>query len=131
MQSSLQTVVMVSVFALGYLYFTARKTARQQLDIYDFVMLSAVAIVPFVFVAFPGVAERVAGFTGVAFPFVIMFGVLIAVLFIFIHRLTEKIHRLESDNRLLIQEVSLLRDCHHQEKQRNRQESTQETSSER
>lgn len=109
MHFNLHTVVVISVFALGYLYYTARKTARQQLDIYDLIMLSAVAIIPSVFVLFPGFAEYLARLAGVAFPFVIMFGVLFAILFIFIHRLTAKIHRLENDNRLIIQEVSVLK----------------------
>ncbi|MGB9129537.1 MAG: DUF2304 domain-containing protein [Thiobacillus sp.] len=103
------TVVIVSVFALGYLYFTARKTARQQLDIYDLIMLSAVAIMPSAFVLLPDLAEYLSRLAGVAFPFVIMFGALFAILFIFVHRLTAKIHRLEHDNRLLIQELSLLK----------------------
>jgi hypothetical protein len=52
----------------------------------------------------------------VAFPFVIMYGMLFAILFIFIHRLTEKLHRLELDNRLLIQEISLLKQTIEQSK---------------
>ena len=47
--------------------------------------------------------------TGVTFPFVILFGALLAVLFLFMHRLTIKLHRLENDNRMLIQELSILR----------------------
>lgn len=109
MHSSLQTVVIVSIFALCYLYFTARETARQQLDIYDLIMLSAVAIIPSVFVLFPMFAEWIARASGVAFPFVVMFGLLFAILFTFIHRLTAKIHRLEHNNRLLIQEVSIMK----------------------
>lgn len=104
-----KTIIVVLIFALCYLYFTARETARQRLDIYDLIMLSAVAIVPTIFVLFPNATEHLAGLAGVAFPFVIMFGTLFAILFIFIHRLTAKIHRLENDNRLLIQEVSLLK----------------------
>ena len=109
MHSSLQTAVIVSIFALFYLYFTARSTARQQLDIYDLIMLSAVAIIPSAFVLFPVFAEWMARASGVAFPFVIMFGLLFVILFTFIHRLTAKIHRLEHLNRLLIQEVSIIK----------------------
>ncbi len=123
MHSNLQTVVIISIFALCYLYYTARETARQQLDIYDLIMLSTVAIIPSAFVLFPRLAEHLARLAGVAFPFVIMFGALFAILFIFIHRLTAKIHRLERDNRLLIQEVSLLKanemldsKAHHQQR---------------
>ena len=106
----------VAIFAFGYLLFTIRKTARQQLDIYDLVMLSAVAIVPGIFVAFPEIAYWFATIVGVEFPFVVMFGLLFAILFIFVHRLTVKLHRLESDNRLLIQETSLLKQMVEQSK---------------
>ena len=106
---SFKTIAFVAIFALGYLFFTTRKTARQQLDLYDLVMLSAVAIVPFVFVAVPGVAYWLSDIAGVEFPFVVMFGILFAILFVFVHRLTAALHRLESDNRQLIQEIGLLK----------------------
>jgi len=107
--TSLHTLIFVATFACWYLFFTARKTARQQLDLYDLVMLSMVAVIPALFVFFPDLAYNLANIAGVGFPFVIMFGALFAVLFIFVHRLTVKLHRLENDNRLLIQEVSLLK----------------------
>lgn len=106
---AINTVILIALFAIGYMFFIIRKTARRQLDIYDLVMLSTVAIVPIVFVAFPQFAYWLANVAGVEFPFVVMFGMLFAILFIFIHRLTVKIHRLESDNRLLVQELSLLK----------------------
>lgn len=106
---AIKTVVLIAIFAIGYMFFIIRKTARRQLDIYDLAMLSTVAIVPIVFVVFPQFAFWLAHNAGVEFPFVVMFGMLFAILFIFIHRLTVKIHRLESDSRLLIQELSLLR----------------------
>lgn len=105
-----QTVILVIVFSVGYLYFIVRKTARRQLDIYDLLMLSTVAVIPSAFVIFPELAHWIAGLAGVEFPFVVMFGILFAILFIFVHRITVKVHRLELDNRLLIQELSLLRE---------------------
>lgn len=102
------TLIAVGLFALVYLAFIARKTARQQLDLYDFVMLSMVAVVPAAFVYWPDLAYWLAQTAGVAFPFVIMFGTLFLILFLFVHRMTAKMHRLEHDNLLLIQEVSLL-----------------------
>lgn len=102
------TLIAIGLFALTYLAFIARKTARQQLDLYDFVMLSMVAVVPAVFVYWPSLADWLAATVGVTFPFVIMFGALFLILFLFVHRMTEKMHRLERDNRLLIQELSLL-----------------------
>jgi hypothetical protein len=44
-----------------------------------------------------------------------LFGALLAVLFLFMHRLTIKLHRLESDNRMLIQELSILRQSQQQD----------------
>ena len=105
---SAKTTVLVVVFAICYLLYTARKTARQQLDLYDFVMLSTVAIVPAAFVLHPELAYWLAGIAGVEFPFVIMFGMLFAILFVFIHRLTVKLHHLERVNRLLVQEISMM-----------------------
>lgn len=106
---SIKTIILVTFFIGGYMFFIIRKTVRRQLDLYDLVMLSTVAFIPGVFVIFPQFADWVADITGVRFPFVVMFGILFAILFIFIHRLTVKIHRLESESRLLLQELSLLK----------------------
>lgn len=107
--TSPNTYLFVFIFALGYLLFTVHKTARQKLDIYDLVMLSTVALIPVIFIIFPGFAYWFAGIAGTEIPFVVMFGMLFFILFLFVHRLTVKLHRLESDNRLLIQEISLLK----------------------
>ena len=106
--ASTSTYLFITIFAVIYMTSIVRKTAHCQLDIYDLVMLSTVAIVPSAFVFFPQFAFWLSGLVGVEFPFVVMFGMLFAILFIFIHRLTVKIHRLESDSRLLVQELSLL-----------------------
>ena len=103
------TYLLIAFFAAAYLAFIARKTARQQLDLYDLVMLSMVAVVPAAFTFWPSIAYSIADFAGVEFPFVVMFGALFLVLFLFVHRLTVHVHKLERDNRLLIQEISLLR----------------------
>lgn len=106
---TIKTIILIALFAIGYMFFIIRKTARRQLDLYDLAMLSTVAIIPGAFVAFPNLAYWLANIAGVEFPFVVMFGMLFAILFVFIHRLTVKLHRMESDARLLIQEVSLLK----------------------
>ncbi len=103
------TYLLIALFAVAYLAFIANKTARQLLDLYDFVMLSMVAVVPAIIIFWPNVAYWIADLAGVAFPFVVMFGVLFLILFLFVHRLTVTVHKLERDSHLLIQEVSLLR----------------------
>ncbi len=104
-----QTIALILLFSVFYLARILRKTARSQLDLYDLVMLSTVAIIPVFFAIFPDVAYFITRLTGVAFPFVILFGVLLAILFLLIHRLTGKLHALERDSRLLVQELSILR----------------------
>lgn len=103
------TYLLIALFAVAYLAFIASKTARQQLDLYDFVMLSMVAVVPATFTFWPNIANWLADLAGVVFPFVIMFGALFLILFLFVYRLTVHMHKLEKDNLLLLQEVSLLR----------------------
>jgi hypothetical protein len=90
------------------LAYIIKKTSRQKLDIYDLAALSSVAVIPCLFVFFPGGFEKISRFLGVAFPFVVMFGAILAILFIFVHKLTVKIHFLENENRLLVQRLSLL-----------------------
>jgi len=102
-------MLIVSVFTVVYLIYIARKTAHQKLDVYDFVMLSSLGVIPFLFAVFPGVAAFAAEVTGVVYPFVALFGLLFIFIFVFVHRLTEKVHSLEQDNRMLVQEISLLR----------------------
>lgn len=102
-----QTLILVELFALTYMLWLLRKAARHQLDLYDFFMLSTVAVLPALLVV-PSIAEWVGFVSGVAFPFVVMFGLLFVAIFVIIHRLTIKIHRLEDQNRLLIQELGLL-----------------------
>lgn len=107
--TAIQTIIAILLFAIAYMIFIIRKTAHRQLDLYDLLMLSTVAIVPTLFALFPRISYQIAQAMGVEFPFVVMFGLLFAILFVFIHRLTVKIHRLESDSRLLVQELSMLR----------------------
>jgi len=104
-----KTIILIAIFTSGYLFYIIRKTARRQLDLYDLFMLSTVALIPVPFAVFPDFSSWITNLTGVAFPFVVMFGILMAVLFVFIPRLSVKIHRLESESRLLLQELSLLK----------------------
>ena len=82
---------------------------RRPIDLYDFIMLSMVAIRPLIFVTIPAIANLGAELTGVRLPFVIMFSALFVVLFIISHRLTSKITKLENDNRILVRKISLLK----------------------
>jgi len=105
---SVETVVVISAFALIYMLVLLRKTLQGKFDLYDFLLLSTVAILPAGFALFPRLAYLISHLTGVVFPFVVMFGVLFVVVFAFMHNMTARLHRLERQNCALIQEQSLL-----------------------
>lgn len=102
------TVVSISAFALIYMLVLLRKTLQGKFDLYDFLILSMVAILPAGFALLPRLAYLVTHLTGVVFPFVVMFGALFLVVFAFMHNMTARLHRLERQNCALIQEQSLL-----------------------
>ena len=108
MHLNTSTVITVLTFSLLYFVFTARETARHKFDIYDFFMLSTLAILPTLFVIFPQTTKKISAIFGVAFPFVILFAALFIVLFCFLHKLSAKVQNLERQNRNLIQELGLL-----------------------
>lgn len=107
-QPNPQTVGVIGVFCVVYLVFLLRRTLHGRLDLYDFLSLSAVAVVPSVFVLFPSVASAVGTLMGVEFSFVAMFGALFVVLFMSLHKLTIHVHQLEVRNRELIQALALI-----------------------
>lgn len=102
------TVIVISAFAFVYMLILLRKTLQGKFDLYDFLMLSMVAIVPAGFALFPKVGYLLSQLSGVGFPFVLMFGVLFLVVFVFMHNITARLHKLERQNWALIQEQSLL-----------------------
>ena len=102
------TALAVGAFAIIYMVILARRTSRGRLDIYEFAALSTIALIPAMFVFFPRLADEVAAITGVAFPFVVMFGALFVIVFVMLHRLTFQMHRQCTQSVKLIQELSLL-----------------------
>jgi hypothetical protein len=106
--TNLQTLIIIVLFAVYYLATILRRTAERKIDLYDLIMLSALAILPVLFAFFPLTMMNLSHRLGVAFPFVLMFGLLFAMVFIFLHRLTLRVYKLEMENRLLNQELSLL-----------------------
>jgi hypothetical protein len=102
------TVLVISAFAVVYMLILLRKTLQGKFDLYDFLMLSMVAIIPAGFALFPRLTYWLTQLSGVGFPFVLMFGVLFLVVFVFLHNMTARLHKLERQNGALIQEQSLL-----------------------
>lgn len=103
-----QTIAVVALACIAYMALLARKAAAGRLDFYDVVMLSSAAILPAIFIFLPKIGEFVSALVG-ATPFSVLFGLLFLVAFVFMHRLTIQAHSFERRTRLLIQEVSMLK----------------------
>ncbi|MEK7382600.1 MAG: DUF2304 domain-containing protein [Elusimicrobiota bacterium] len=108
-EPTFRTMVLVASVSLGYLSFLVYRVLQGRIDFYDLLMLSTACLLPALFVFWPGFAQALGALAGVAFPFIVMFGSLILVIFIFLHRITVKMHEAERLHRLLVQEVALLR----------------------
>lgn len=102
------TMLFLITFSASYMVLVLRETIAGRFDLYDFIMLSMLAIVPCGFVVFPNIVNQFADIIGVEFPFIIMFGMLFMIVFLFLHRMTAKIHLLEKQNLKLIQELGIL-----------------------
>ncbi len=90
-------------------HFSTQRLKQARLDLYDAVMLSSVAVAPAIFIFVPGFSVGIANWLGVAFPFVLLFSGLFVIMFLFVHRLTVELHKLKKQNRILVQEVAILR----------------------
>lgn len=100
------TVVLVG-FMVVYLAVLVRHAGRDRIDLYDLILLSTVGLVPASFVLFPGPTSRLAAWAGVSFPFLILFGFLLLVAFVYLYRLTVKIKALELKQARLVQDLAL------------------------
>ena len=108
-EPSLQLTLLIVLFTAVYLIYVLRKLLRGAIDLYDFVMLSALAAIPALFVLWPGFANFIGRTLGIRLPLTVMFGALFLVVFLLLHQLISKLHRVEWQNRLLVQELSLLK----------------------
>ncbi|HAW49543.1 TPA: DUF2304 domain-containing protein [bacterium] len=105
---TIQTTIFISLFLVVYLVVLLKNTIKNAIDLYDFLLLSSVAIIPSIFVLFPKFSEFLARLFGVAFPFVVLFSLLLLIIFVYLYRLVVKINNLNNKNILLIQELALL-----------------------
>ncbi len=104
-----ETLITIVLFAVLYIWFLLYKTSTSTLDVYDLVILSTAAVLPISFILVPGFWHFLSNKIGVAFPFVLLFGILIVIIFITIHRLLVKLYDLKSKYVFLIQELGLLK----------------------
>jgi hypothetical protein len=102
------TVTFVVLFAIVYIAILFRNAIRDELDLYDLTLLSAVGAVPLAFVVFPVWAEELSRLVGVQFPFILLFGSLFLFAFLGLYRLLHAYAKLSRQVRTLSQEVALL-----------------------
>jgi hypothetical protein len=102
-----ETTLFIFAFLIFYVFYLARKTASNSIDLFDFVMLSTVGIVPALTVIFPYQTVALSKLIGVEFPFLILFGFLFFVVFAYLAYVISKVHKLQRSTRLLVQQVSL------------------------
>lgn len=105
---SLSTIIFISFFIIIYISILIRNAIKNHIDFYDLIMLSMVALVPAIFVFFPSLTLYIAKIIGVEFPFLLLFGGLFFILFIYQYRLITKVNFLHKRNILLVQEIGLL-----------------------
>jgi hypothetical protein len=104
-----ETEIFIAIFLVAYMWILLRQTVRRSLDVYDFLLLSAVAIVPGGLVFFPGLASRVARLIGVEFPLAIIFGALFLIVFVFLYRLVVRANLQSGATTTIVQDAGLLR----------------------
>jgi hypothetical protein len=104
-----QLIVAVAVFALCYGAFVIDRLRKRRIDLYDFLLLQSLALIPLIFAAAPSVGAWVARTVGVAVPLSAMFGILFVIAFMSFHRAMSRIHRLEGRLTAVTQDLALLR----------------------
>lgn len=104
------TIIFIALFLVIYISYLLRSTLKERIDFYDFLILTAVGVLPSIFAFFPKVTLELTHFIGVRYPFVVLFGCLFFVVFYYLYRLVIRINRLSKQERELAQEIALLRE---------------------
>ena len=105
---TIQTVIFATIFLIVYLVALIKNTIKNSIDFYDLILLSSVAVIPIIFVFFPKLVVCLARIVGVEFSFLLLFGSLFLIVFVYLHRLVIRINQNHNKIILLIQELSLL-----------------------
>ena len=81
--------------------------AKLKIEISDFVFLSTLSIIPSIFGFFPHFTKSMSLVLGIEFPFILLFGSLVLILFMIVYRLIRKIRRLEREFKTIIIDQSI------------------------
>jgi len=102
------TTTFIVVFLAVYLVILVRNAAREQIDVYDFILLTAVAAIPAIFTLLPEETWKLTQALGLEFPFLLMFGGIMLVAFVLMWRSTRRLARLRDQITRLAQEQAIL-----------------------
>lgn len=105
--ASIESQIFIITFFVVYIIFLVRKAAKDHLDLYDFVMLSLIAIIPTGFVFLRGLVVNVAKVINIEFPFLLLFSALHLVSFIYLYSLVVRINKLNKKLIASVQESAL------------------------
>lgn len=105
--TSHESQIFIITFFIIYIIFLVRKAAKDQLDLYDFIMLSLIAIIPTGFVFLRGVVVSVSKFINIEFPFLLLFSALHLVSFIYLYSLVVRINKLHKKLISSVQEAAI------------------------
>ena len=109
-QPTTNTIIFITMFVLVYVTYLLAKIRKNHVDLYDFLFLILVSLLPAAFVYFPESVFWLTQFVGVKFPFIILFGLLIFCIFIQLHRVAIAIYKTKNNIVHLSQKLSFLED---------------------
>lgn len=102
-----QTRGLLVVFLVLYFIVLFRRALQAKLDLIDFFSLFSVAAVPGFFALFPGIFAWASSLIGIQFPFVLLFGILFLILFLFSYSLVRRLNNLQTKVSNVTQELGL------------------------
>ncbi len=101
------TQLFIGTFAIVVIFFFLWELASLKIELSDFIFLSTVAVVPVIFGFFPSFSKKMASILGIEFPFILLFGSLILILFLLFYRLIRKIRDIEREIKSILIEQSI------------------------
>jgi hypothetical protein len=106
---TMNTTLFILVFVGVYAVLLIRSAVRERIDVYDLILLLTVGLIPAAFVVFPRTTFGLAQLAGVGFPFLLLFGALLLVVFIMLTRMIRTEAKLRKAVAAMTQEIALLR----------------------
>lgn len=106
---NLVTKICLSIGSIFYLIFLLRRTINSRIDLFDFLYLTVIVIVPLAFSASETISSSITHLLGIKFPFVLLFGIIHGATYLYTIIQAGEVNKLKQRQLKLTQEVSLLR----------------------